>query len=100
MDKHLTLINGRTTDLTYAEPEIGDVLDNGATILALTKQTERIVGDSYASWTTVCYKSGSDYHPFVVWTVIARPDGFMAETGNYAFTLTEAMKYYENRGGK
>lgn len=100
MENHLTLINGRTSDLTYAEPEIGEVLETGATILALTKQTERVVGDCYASWVTLCYKSGTDYHPFVVWTVIARPDGFSAQTGDYAYTLAEAMKYYEKRGGK
>ena len=38
MENHLTLINGRTSDLTFAEPEIGEVLETGATILALTKQ--------------------------------------------------------------
>ena len=98
--KHLTLVTDNTDDKTFAEPKIGEIVSLGATVLALTKRYDRVIGDSYASWVTVCYKSGTDYHPFVVWTLIARPEGFVTEHGDYAFTLTEAMSLYEKRGGK
>ena len=79
---------------------IGDkVGDTDRIVIAYTKIRDRVPGDSYASWVAICAKEG-EYHPYVVWYVIARPNGFLAETGDYCFTLDEALKVYKNRGGK
>lgn len=84
----------------YDELRIGDsIADTGRTVVAETKLGERIVGDSYAHWITICFKEG-EYHPFAVWTVIARPEGFFAEQGDYCFTFFDAVEAYSKRGGK
>jgi hypothetical protein len=79
---------------------IGDTV--GSTdrmVIACTKKAERIPDDSYAYWVTICFKSGQ-FHPYVVWNVIARPDGFSAADGDYYFTLEEALIQYKKRGGE
>ena len=82
------------------EPRIGDFIgDTNRMVIAYTKIRDRIPGDSYASWVAICAKEG-EYHPYVVWYVIARPNGFHAETGDYCFTLDEALEVYKNRGGE
>ncbi len=84
----------------YSELQIGDLVgDTGRTVVAATKRGERIEGDSYAYWIAICHKA-SEYHPYVVWTVIARPSGFIAEQGDYCLTISEAVKVYNERGGK
>ena len=92
----MKLLNELTTDPTYSELEVGDVLDNGAVVLACEKRGNRVPGDTYAWWTAVCRWDGS-YHPFVIWTVIAREKGYMAEAGSYFSTEAEAMLAYEAR---
>ncbi|MEY4332669.1 MAG: hypothetical protein RLZZ196_1407 [Bacteroidota bacterium] len=82
------------------ELRIGDVVgDTKRMVIASTKKTDRVPGDSYATWVAICCKEG-EYHPYVVWTVIARPEGFAAETGDYCSTLDEAVTIYKKRGGQ
>jgi len=84
----------------YNQLKIGDLVgDTKRIVLACTKLGDRIPGDTYARWVSICAKEG-EYHPYVVWDVVARPNGFSASFGNYAFTLEEALKYYYDRGGK
>ena len=84
----------------YNELRIGDIVgDTKRTVIACTKRGERIVGDSYATWVAICHKEG-EYHPYVVWTVIARPNGWLAEGGDYRSTLEEAVEAYKGRGGE
>ena len=84
----------------YSELLIGDLVgDTGRTVIAATKRGERIEGDSYAHWIAICHKEG-EFHPYAVWTVIARPDGFIAEQGDYCSTISEAVEAYNKRGGK
>lgn len=84
----------------YNELQIGDVVaDTGRTVVAATKKAERIEGDSYAYWIAICHKEG-EYHPYAVWNIIARPEGFIAEQGDYCFTISDAVKAYNERGGK
>jgi tetrahydrodipicolinate N-succinyltransferase len=82
------------TDIILTE---GTVINNGAIVMACTKYTDRVVGETLASWTALCHKNDSDLHPWVVWNVVARPEGFEAYNGSYAKTLDEAQGYYEAR---
>jgi hypothetical protein len=89
-----------TTDQALNELSAGSKINNEATVIACHKIRERVVGDTLATWVALCVKSADDYHPYVVWTVVARPEGFSAGNGEYAFTLAEGIEFYEKRGGK
>ena len=79
---------------------IGDTVgDTNRLVIACTKKAERIPNDSYAHWITICFKA-LGYHPYVVWNVIARPEGFSSAHGDYYFTLEEALIQYKKRGGE
>jgi hypothetical protein len=84
------------TDPTCWELEAGDTLNNGAVVIACEKRGNRVPGDSYAWWTAVCEWAES-HHPFVIWTVIARENGYLAEAGSYFMTKEEALLAYEAR---
>ena len=87
-------------DPTFAELSAGTKINGTATVVACTKVRNREIGEVYASWIAVCVKSAEDYHPYVVWSIAARPEGWSAGQGDYAFTLKEALELYERRGGK
>ena len=87
-------------DLTFAELSVGTKINDMATVVACTKVSHREIGEFYASWTAICIKSVDDYHPYAIWNIVARPEGWSAGQGDYAFTLKEAMEFYEKRGGK
>jgi hypothetical protein len=89
-----------TTDHTTSELSVGSTINGKATVIACNQVLSRVVGETYASWVALCVKSVDDYHPYVVWTVVARPEGFSAGNGDYAFTLAEGIEFYEKRGGK
>lgn len=82
------------------ELSIGDIVGDTKRIVILsTKRADRVPGDTYATWITVCYKK-EELHPYVVWTVIARPEGFAAQNGDYCLTIEEALTHYKKRGGQ
>ena len=82
------------------ELRIGDIVGStNRIVIACTKKAERIPDDSYAYWVTICYKEG-ELHPYVVWDVIARPEGWSANQGDYCSTLEQAIKNYKKRGGE
>lgn len=84
----------------HNELQIGDLVgDTKRMVIASTKLHERVVGDCYASWVVVAVKI-TEYHPYAVWTVVATPKGFTAQQGDYFFELSDALKRYEERGGK
>lgn len=85
----------------YNELRIGDVVGSGTRrmVIAHTKRYDREVGEHYASWVAICHAEG-EFHPYVVWTVIARPEGWHAEQGDYCSTLEEALVAYKKRGGE
>ena len=79
---------------------VGDIVGTtNRVVIAATKKSERIPGDSYATWATICHKE-DELHPYVVWTVVARPEGFSAFNGEYCKTLGQAVNCYKNRGGE
>jgi hypothetical protein len=96
----LYLLTDNSVDLTFAELTLGEVIATDITVLALTKKNAREIGDSYASWITVCYNPSNPFHKFAVWTVVARPSGWERYSGDYCSTLTEAVACYSERGGK
>ena len=78
---------------------VGDIVGTtNRMVIATTKKADRVPGDSYAVWVAICHKE-EELHPFVVWDVIARPEGFVAEHGNYCSTLQEAVEAFQKRGG-
>jgi hypothetical protein len=82
------------------ELRVGDIVGStNRIVIAYTKKAERIPDDSYAYWVTICHKQG-ELHPYVVWDVIARPQGFHAENGIYCSTIRQALEAYEKRGGE
>jgi hypothetical protein len=82
----------------YAVLQVGTVLPNGRTVMECSRKSERVEGDSYASWVAVCYRDDA-YHPYAVWTVVATPKGWHSEQGDYSFTYEEALVDYKQRGG-
>ena len=79
--------------------QAGSTLTNGATVVVCTKVRDAVPNDSYAVWIAVCVRDGENFHDYAVWNVIDRPEGFVAEQGDYRHTLTEAIGCYENRRG-
>jgi hypothetical protein len=78
---------------------LGDIVgDTNRMVIAATKKADRVPGDSYAVWVAICVDEDA-YHPYVVWDVIARPEGWFAQSGDYASTLQHAIDYYHRRGG-
>jgi hypothetical protein len=78
---------------------IGDIVGTtNRMVIAATKKYDRVPGESYAVWTTICHKE-EELHPFVVWDVIARPEGFAPEHGHYCSTLQQAVDVFQKRGG-
>jgi hypothetical protein len=85
----------------YNELQIGDKVGSSIERIVIVKHKtgERIVGETYASWVAICYAETA-YHPFTVWNIIARPEGWHAESGSYVATIEEALDVYKDRGGK
>jgi hypothetical protein len=99
------LSSGKTDLVVKSDPrnnelEIGTILHNGAVVIACTKKADRVVDETFASWITICMKDANDRDPYAVWTVIARPNGFIAETGDYSQNIIDAVSDYTRRGGK
>ena len=79
--------------------QLGDIVgDSNRMVIASTKMADREPGESFAWWVAICVKDG-EYHPYVVWNIVARPEGFYASNGDYCFTIQEAIKAYNQRGG-
>jgi len=78
---------------------LGDLIgDTKRMVIACTKLADRIPGDSFARWVAICVKE-EIHHPYVVWDVAARPEGFYASVGEYCHTLEDALTIYIKRGG-
>ena len=86
-------------DKTMNEVTEGTVVNKTAVVILFQKRFDRVVGDCYATWLAICYDNANPLHPYVVWNVIARPEGFIAERGDYRKTLAEAVEAFEARGG-
>lgn len=81
-------------------PTVGLVLSNALNALVLSFHLRNLAGDGlYASWTVLCYLPNDNYSRFVVWTLIARPEGWYCENGDYYGTLVHAVRGYERRAG-
>ena len=86
-------------DSTLNELSVGTTLDNTGVVIKCQKQCDRVIGDCFATWIAICYLPNNPIHPYVVWSIVARPEGFVAQSGDYRKTLTEAVEAYEARGG-
>ena len=79
---------------------LGDIVgDTKRMVIACTKIADRDPGESFAVWVAICVKEHK-LHPYVVWDVIARPEGWIAQSGDYVLTLQQAIDQYHKRGGK
>lgn len=82
------------------ELQVGDIVgDTNRMVILSTKKSPRIPGNYYATWIAICHKEG-EYHPYVVWDVIARPEGWYCQTGDYCSNMEQALIAYQKRGGK
>lgn len=63
----------------------------------LVKQSERVVGDCFASWTVLFERDASNRDPWVVWRLIARTEGWVLESGTYCMTEEEGRKAFALR---
>lgn len=71
-------------------------------VLRCKRLSERIIGDSYATWVVLCEAEGNEYHKWVTWIVAATPRGFNADSGHYFMEIDgieKAVGSYEKRGG-
>lgn len=81
-----------TTYLETPTLNIGDTLPNGAIVVAWKHIHD--AGDGvHATWKALCIRQDNPFHPYAVWTVVARPEGWLAGHGHYFVTLTEGMNY-------
>lgn len=77
----------------FAELTVGAVLTNGASVVALRKLHDYDpIGGVYAAWRAVCVRPGANFHDYAVWTVNARPEGFVAANGTYHHDLWNALE--------
>jgi len=84
----------------YNELRIGDIVGHtNRIVIVSTKLGDRIPGDSYARWIAICHKE-EELHPYVVWDIVARPEGFSASNGDYFYTIEDALVKYKQRKGK
>lgn len=96
LNKHWTL-NPPVADMADAQLKRGDIVGHsGGVVLEFSLNRAR-GDDSYSVWTALCLLPDNDYTPFVVWNVIARPEGFTAESGDYTRTLFEAITAFTKR---
>lgn len=87
-------------DKTMQELEIGFVMAGDAKVIQRCKQFDRVIDDCFATWIAICNLPNNSLHPYVVWNIIARPEGFVAQSGDYCKTLGDAVEIYEKRGGE
>ena len=78
--------------------------DKWVVIRDFHKTRERVKGDTYAMWHVLCERDFLDgdevvIHPYIVWTLIARPEGWSFNGGDYCSTYEEAEEIYKSRLG-
>jgi hypothetical protein len=86
--------------MLFNQLHLGDIIgDTNRMVIAATKIIDYTPGDVFATWVAICAKE-EQHHPYVVWDVIARPEGWFCQSGQYAYTLKQALDYYHERGGQ
>lgn len=82
----------------HGHPKVGDLLPNGATVVAYTKQYE---GDGGTLPGGVVLAQRFDYHePYVTWGLAITETGTRSTFGGHYFpTIIEAVEDYADRGG-
>lgn len=88
--------SNEATEPEYRIPTEGLVI-NGATIVRFKKMRERIKGDTYATWVVLAERGPEEFDPYVVWNLIARPEGWSYDQGDYYKMLASAERKYEQR---
>ena len=83
-----------------ATPYVGQILPNALNGEILEFHQRNAEGNGFlASWFVLCFLPNDTYTPYVVWTLINRPEGWYAESGDYYRTLDEAQQGYNERAG-
>jgi hypothetical protein len=89
------IASNEATEPEYRIPTEGLEIE-GAIILRFQKIMERVKGENYATWVVMAQRD-HELHPFVVWNLIARPEGWVYESGDYYADHLEAEAKYESR---
>ncbi len=61
------------------------------------KRSERVIGDTYASWLVLVERDSSNLDPWVVWLLIATPKGWALESGSYCRDEEAGRKAFAKR---
>lgn len=81
-------------------PYRGQVLPNALDGEVLEFHQRNAEGNGFlASWFVLCSLPNDTYTPYVVWSLIKRPEGWYAESGDYYRTIDEAQQGYNKRAG-
>lgn len=79
---------------------LGQVIgDTKRVVIACAKVADAEPGESYERWITICF-TDKDPHPYVVWDVVAKPNGWSTFNGRYYLTLDAALGEYNQKGGR
>lgn len=82
--------NFQTADIT-----VGMVLPWGETVVAVRRwATSQLCDDgeyNYSAWKVVCVREGINYHDYAVRSVWAGQSGYYHGSGEYFFTIHEAL---------
>lgn len=85
--------------LTVGETLAPTTYDQAVTVLACWLMRPSDV-DAYAWWLVLCFRPNDPFRKFVVWEAYDRPEGWGLGHGDYYATLNDAVKRYEERGGR
>lgn len=80
-------------DLTIDTKGVGPIR-----IVDFVRNNEHIIGDVFASWTILAERT-APHHPYVVWILVARPNGWLLESGTYCDGLSDAELAFARRTG-
>lgn len=84
------------------DPDMAGDHEKWVRIRDYSKVKERVKGDTFATWTVLCERDMLDseevvIHPYIVWTLIARPEGWSFSSGEYFADFEEALEAYKAR---
>lgn len=89
-----------TIENEYRILKVGDVVVPDHVVIRCEPKGVRVPGETYATFAALCECTREDaWHKYVTWIVIARPNGFIAESGHYfqAHQEEEAWEDYQYR---
>ena len=89
-------------NLTYQynpnDLRVGEIIGDTHRMVFLSSLLRPEGDGTYPVWIAIC-NDPEQYHPYVVWNVVGRPEGWYASSGDYFHDIKDAMECYIKRGG-